>query len=349
MRTMRRVALLCAIGLTLASSASAIGTDAGVDIVNTATANFTIGGSPVTQDSNPETIRVAEILDVQVTLLTVTPNPNNEVTVAPSDTNQVLTFSITNTGNGPDTYDLTVLNGPNYNGSGNDTFDPTFVDIYFDDGTTPGVYDAGDTRYDPAVDDPTIAADTSITMHVLNNIDPGTVDGDLGDSQFTATSTAITLFPPASVAGDSVAGQGELGGDLVLGTSVGTGSEYGTYLVSTLGFDFQKSSSVTNPLGGTSPIPGATVTYTLLVEITGTGTATGVVITDNVPDNMTYVSPSIRVNGTLQTDAVDSPAVDDSDFDPVGGPTNNGAVTVDLGDLSTASGQQTITFQATID
>ena len=338
------------IGLSggLATNAWAVGTDAGTPIVNTATADFTVGGTPFTEDSNPETLLVAEFLDVDVSLLTVTANPNNEVTVAPGDTDQVLTFSLTNTGNGDDQYALTGLSA-GFNGSGNDTFDPTLIEIYFDDGTTPGVFDAGDTRYDPGVDDPILNADQAITLHVLNNIGAGVADGDLGDSQLTATSLSLSLFPGGSVAGDSVAAQGDGGGDLVLGTSEGADEDYGTYLVSALALDLIKSSSVLDPFGGSTSVPGATITYTITAQVTGTGTATGLIVTDDVPANTTYVAESMTLNAAAQTDAIDSPAVDDADFDPVGGPLNNGSIAIDLGDLTSVDGVQTITFQVLID
>lgn len=347
MKTKKRIALLGAGLLFWASGAQAVGTLAGTPIDNTATADFQVNGTPFTENSTTASITVAEFLDVDVTLLTVTANPNDEVTVAPGDSNQVLTFSITNTGNGSDQYALTGLSA-GFNGSGNDTFDPTLVDIYFDDGTTPGVFDPSDTRYDPGVDDPTIAADGSITVHVLNDIGAATVDGDLGDSQMTATSLALSLFGASPSAGDSVAGQGDGGGDLVLGSSVGEDAEYGTYLVSTLNLRFEKTSSVVDPFGGTTTMPGATVTYSIEVEVLGTQTATGLVISDDVPENTTYVASSMALNGTPQTDANDSPT-DEAFFDPVGGPTNNGSIAIDLGNLDATSGTQTISFDVTID
>ena len=289
MKMKRKIALLGAVGLLWATGAQAVGTGAGTPIDNTASADFQVNGTPFTENSTTASIVVAEFLDVDVTLLTVTANPNNEVTVAGGDTDQVLTFSVTNTGNGSDTYALTGLSS-GFNGSGNDDFDPTLVDIYFDDGATPGVWDPSDTRYDPGVDDPTIPADGSITLHVLNNIDdPGVVDGDTGDSQLTATSLALGLFPPSPAAGDSVTGQGDLGGDLVIGSSLGEDEDFGSYLVSALNLVFLKSSSILDPFGGSTAVPGATITYTITAEVQGGETATGLVITDNVPDNLTYV------------------------------------------------------------
>ncbi len=353
MKNARRIASrllgVFVIGLLFGPTAYAVGTGAGIDISNSATATFTVGGTPFTEDSPTEVIRVAEVLDVEVTLLTVTSNTNNQVTVGPGDHNQVLTFSVTNTGNGSDEYALSALSGPGFNGSGSDTFDPTIVDIYFDDGTTPGVFDVDDTRYDPGTDDPTIPADGFITIHLLNDVDLTVVDGELGDSQLTATSNDLALFPGGAVAGDSVVGAGDNTGDLVLGSTGAMADEYGTYLVSTLQFDFDKTSTVLNGFGNAEPIPGSTVTYTLTTEVTGSGTATGVLITDDVPANTTYVAESMTLNGVGQTDTLDPATIDDSNFDPVGGPLNNGSVTLDLGDLTPADSVQTITFQVTID
>lgn len=346
------LALANGISLFLSNAASAVGTEAGTTIVNTATADYQIGGIPFSETSNPETVVVAEILDVDVTLLTVTPNPGNAVAVVPGSTSQVLTFTLTNTGNGTDTYSLVGLSAPGINPSGSDTFDPTLVAIHFDDGTTPGVFDAGDTRYEPGVNDPTLAADQAITLHVLNDIGAGEIEGARGDSQLTAASLALSLFPAGPAAGDSLPGQGELGGDLVLGVAVGDDDAYGTYVVSSLALDFQKTSVViSDPIRGTSnplPIPGATLEYTLTVEVLGSATATDLVIADAIPANTTYVPGSMTLDAIALTDPVDPPT-DDARFDALGGAHGNGEVSIGLGDQTALAGRRTITFRVTID
>ncbi|HEY8121904.1 MAG TPA: hypothetical protein VII78_11350, partial [Myxococcota bacterium] len=103
------------------------------------------------------------------------------------------------------------------------------------------------------------------------------------------------------------------------------------------------SSVVLDPFGGTQPIPGATITYTLIVTATGVGFANTTVLTDAIPANTTYVAGSMTRNAAALTDASDSP-VDESDF----GVTTAGAITVGLGNLPAGGPPETITFQATI-
>ena len=55
------------------------------------------------------------------------------------------------------------------------------------------------------------------------------------------------------------------------------------------------------------------MTYRIAVDVSGSGTADALVVTDVIPADMTYVPGSIVLDGTPQTDA-DDPAVDGSDF-----------------------------------
>ncbi len=99
-----------------------------------------------------------------------------------------------------------------------------------------------------------------------------------------------------------------------------------------------KTASVTDQFGGTSPIPGATITYTILVEVTGSGTASAVTITDTIPAETDYTADSLMLNAAALTDA------DDGDAGKVVG----GVVTVELGDINGGDPDNTITFDVTI-
>jgi uncharacterized repeat protein (TIGR01451 family) len=90
-----------------------------------------------------------------------------------------------------------------------------------------------------------------------------------------------------------------------------------------------------------TPVPGATITYQIAISATGSGTAQGATFTDAVPSNTTYVAGSLQLNGNALSDAADTDA---GRFvvAPAG-------VAVTLGDLTSASGSQTIQFAVTID
>ena len=309
-----------------AQAAFAAGTAAGTDITNQATANYTVASTNYTENSNTTTTRVAEILNVDV----VWQDAGN-VTVIPGDTGRVLTFQVTNTGNGTDDYTLAGLST-----LGGDDFDPTLVGIYFDTNGN-GSYDAGtDAQYIAGTNDPLIPADGSITVFVLNDIPGGVVDGNLGNSQFTLTSNTGSGAP-----GTIIGGVGEGGTDAVVGTTGGSGSEIGTYEVSSVTVSLVKSVSVADPFGGTEPVPGAVLTYSVVVTVAGSGTALGVVITDPIPADTTYNAGTLTLNGGPLTDAGGDDAGDV-------GATTPGTVTVILSDLTAVSPAQSITFDMTI-
>ena len=117
---------------------------------------------------------------------------------------------------------------------------------------------------------------------------------------------------------------------------------FGEYLVGDIQLSAVKSQTVLDPFGGSQPLPGATVTYQVVVTATGSGAATGATFVDTIPAATTYVAGSITLNGAALTDAVDADA---GRFNAP--PTPN--VTVALGDLTSAAGPQTIVFSVTID
>lgn len=306
--------------------AHAVGTLAGTGITNQATATYTVGASNFSENSNVTTTTVAELLNV-----TVTWQDASNVNVGPGDTNQVLTFQVSNTGNGTDDYTLAGLSI-----LGGDDFDPTLVGIYFDTNGN-GSYDAGtDVQYVQGTNDPSIPADGSITVFVINDIPGGVSDGNLGNSQLTATSNTGSGAP-----GTIVAGAGEGGTDAVVGTTGGSGSGIGIYEVSSVTVSLIKSVSIADPFGGTEPFPGAVLTYSVVVTVAGSGTALGVVLTDPIPADTTYNAGTLTLNGGPLTDAGGDDAGDV-------GATTPGTVTVNLGDLTAASPAQTIAFDVTI-
>lgn len=326
-KTVSKVVAVLVIVFTSITSAHAAGTPVGTIIENTATVDFDLVGTPITLQSNTTTITVAERIDVVVTI------QSPQTLVAANDTNRALLFTVTNTGNGSETFGLaieSILAG--------DDFDPTpaATPIYFDtDGS--GDFNVGDQAYIPGTNDPVLAADASIDIFLVNDI-PGTVvNGDIGLSQLTATSLTGSGAP-----GTEFSGGGDAGVDAVVGTTGGEDADNGAYLVSDIAISVIKSQVVNDQFGGNQPIPGATVTYTITVEVTSAGTATSATISDPIPIFTTYVPGSITLNAAAISDATNADA---GEFDTTGVPT----VVVRLGDLTQGDGTQTVIFNVTID
>jgi uncharacterized repeat protein (TIGR01451 family) len=274
--------------------AMAIGTSAGTTISNIATATYTnAGGQPVSIPSNKVDLKVDEVLNVKV----ASTDPG-DVRTASGSTNQVLSFSVTNTGNGSEAFRLAPVNA-----IGGDSFDPATTSLVLDTNHN-NVYDPGvDTVYAAGSNDPVLAADASIRVFVLSTIPGTTTDGQRAQTDLTATAVTGTGAP-----GTVFAGAGDGGSDAIVGASTGVGRDKGFYIVSAATVAFVKSATVADPFGGTKSIPGSIITYTLLATVTGSGAVANLAVGDPVPATTTYVPGSLTLQGTALTDTADTDA-----------------------------------------
>lgn len=316
------LALGAAAGMLLfATGAMAAPTGAGTDITNQATAEYTVAATSYTATSQIITFKVAQIVNV-----TVTNMDGADIPVAPSDTGKATTFKVTNDGNGPDNFVLSADSVAGYN------FLPQFTSIVIDSNNN-GLNDAGDATYVPG-SAYLLNAGQSVTIFVLNSI-PAAVNGDdLGKTLLKAQSRDFNT----GAAGTVFTGFGVGGVDVVLGVLNGSTTAEGTYKVTGVKVNLFKSSVISDIYGGSSPIPGATVTYTIVAKITGTGTANGLKIIDQIPANTTYKFGSLKLNGAALTDGVDG---DKADASPT-------VITFNLGNVIGGSADQTVSFQVTI-
>ncbi len=323
---MRRASILC-LCILLGNPANAAGTAVGTVIENTANITYDLAGTPLALQSNTTSIVVAERINVTTTL------QSPQTLVAPNDLNRALLFTVTNIGNGDEAFALAIDSA-----IGGDDFDPNpAVPAIFFDSNSNGVFDAPDQAYVPGSNEPLLAPDASVNVFIVNDI-PGTAsNGQIGRSQLTATS--MTGSGPA---GTVFAGQGDGGVDAVIGTTTGSAAATGEYLVSEVLISVVKAQLVNDPNGGNQPIPGATITYTITVEVTSAGVATASTLRDAIPMFTPFVPASITLNGGAISDAVDGDA---GELDSSGPAT----VVVRLGDLTQADGIQTVVFQVTID
>ncbi len=314
---------LCA----MAPDAHALGTAAGTSIQSTAQVSYQIGGSTLSASSNTSTVTVAEILDTVITIASAT------VSADAGAAQQELVFTVTNTGNGTETFELVALSA----GVGSDDFDPELAvpAIYFDTDDS-GDFSAADTAYVPGTNDPTLAADASVRVLVLNSIPLSATDGSRGRSQLTARARTGFGDPGAVFAG------GDGGVEAVAGMTRAEATLFGEYLVQSFELTAVKSQTFQDQFGGTRPVPGARINYQIVVTPSGSGTAVGAMFTDLIPNDTTYVPGSLELNNAVLTDAGGND--DAGEYVTTPAP----QVRVNLGDLTSASGPQTIEFAVTI-
>lgn len=318
-------ALAAAVGVMMyATSAVAAPTNAGVTITNTATARYNVGATNYSVNASAAPFKVAQLVNVSVTNMDGGPVP-----AAAADTGKATSFQIKNEGNGPDSFVLSVNNL-----IAGDSFDPNFSSIVIDS-TGDGAYNAGDQTYAGA---PILLnAGQSITAFVLNDMPAAEANGNTGNTQLQAQSAVFN----SGVIGKAFPGQGVDGVDVVLAVVDGLSSGQGSYVISSVLVTLTKTSTIADPWGGAQPVPGATVTYTIVSQVSGSGTATGLRIVDPIPTNTTYKINSLKLNGAALTDASD---VDAGDV----GLTTANTVTVNLGNVAAGSAASSVSFQVTI-
>jgi uncharacterized repeat protein (TIGR01451 family) len=251
-------------------------------------------------NGNPLSVASNVVSTIVSQVASVTVAPDAAASANPGDT-VFYGHQVTNGGNGSDTINLTAVSG---NG---------WATVLYADNNGDGAFDAGDT---PLVD----------------------TDGDLvPDIGLLAADAVVNILAAVTVPPGTISGA--VDAMVVTGTSAVNGaiSDIATDTTTVQAPDVSVVKSVV-PAG--PQVPGATLTYTVVVTNNGTGDANGVQLVDSIPANTTYVGASITFNAAGMSDAADADAADHNI-------TNAGAITVNVGTL-TPTATATITFQVTI-
>lgn len=313
--------LIAAVLVLWPAVALAKGVGAGMLIENTASATYDAGDGPETLNSNTVTVKVDELLDVTVSSLDSGP-------IGTDPGSAVLTFEVTNKGNGPEAFVLTA--NPSIGGNDfNTTIDAIAVDT-----NENGVYDPG---IDQILTGPEttalLDAEGMVTVFVLVTV-PTTVvvreqtTVDLRADAVTGTGTPGTVFP----------GQGVDGSDAIVGAGGAVDTASGSLIVGITTVDLVKSAITVDPFGGTSAVPGSIITYTITASVLGSGSVSELVVSDAIPSGTTYRTGTLTLDTIPMTDA----AGDDA------GEGSTTGILVDLGIVSGGS-SHAVTFDVGID
>ncbi|OTG69505.1 hypothetical protein B9T25_02750 [Acinetobacter sp. ANC 4470] len=257
---------LVAGGAAFVSAAHAAAPTAGTNISNIASASYTDNnGASKTVTSNVVTTTVLQVASFTlVTDQSKTANANGQVS---------LSHTLTNTGNGSDTFNVGVVNNDTRD-STTDSYDFSGLNVYLD-ANKDGIPDS-----QTPVTSITLAAGESVNLIVQATTANNAVVNDLGKLTVSASSTVDTSVTAKNV--DSV--------KITNGAVI----------------SLVKSASVKNVDATQAGTTAREVEYSLAYQNTGNTTATDVTITDILPAGLTYVAGSATVNGTVLTDATDA-------------------------------------------
>jgi len=350
---------LCAASLLVLAGLAATpdyaaGTASGTSITNTVTVNFQVGSVAQTPVTASNTFTVDRKIN-----LTVAEVGSATTSVSPGQLAAVTTFTVTNLSNATLDFALTVAQQTGGAGahSNTDNFDVTGPLIYLDSNNN-GVYNPGTDTAVTYLDE--LAADTSKTVFVVADIPASRVTNDVAAVTLTATGKngGNVGSMGAALTNDSGTANTLLGVETVFADGAGATdaatdaafSAKDDYTVLAAALTAVKTSTViSDPFNGvTNPkmIPGAVVEYCIaLTNAAGSATATNVALSDVLPATTTFVSGTIKKDGTVNGAGVCSGGT--AVTDAVGYNSGTKTVSSAMSDLA-ANTKAALIFQVTI-
>jgi hypothetical protein len=333
MRLLASASVLAAAAVS-ASPAMAAGTVAGTTVTNSVTLDYKVGGIDQNQVTASDTFTV----DRKVSL-TVSEVGTTSTTVTPGQSAAVTSFSVSNASNAPLDFALSVTQptGGTAAHGGTDNFNVSGIKTYIDTNTN-GVYDPGTDAEITFLDQ--IPADQSRTVFVLADIPLGRATSDVAGVRLSATAAEANGIGTLGATVTQTTGANTAGVDTVFADTNANGNVArdgihfadDDYVILAASLTATKTSRVvSDPVNGTTNpkmIPGAVVEYCIAVaNSSGSATATGVNISDEVPAATTY-DPAfgIKLNGTVTGSVCNADGTS-------GGSYTNGIVSGSLTDL----------------
>lgn len=292
---------------------------AGTEIINTAILEYEIDGTPQSATSNTTIDKVDQVIDVDVVW-----NDAAAIIVASGESNKVLTFKVTNLGNGQDTFNLT------HEANASSAFAITNPRIYIDTNNN-GLFDISTDQIASSI---VLAADAFSTIFLVSDMPTGSYPaGSTSSNAIVAKST----IGGSGVPGTTYEGAGTGGVFAVDGIRGGVDKAWGVYEMGELGVKLTKSATPSS----SEVFIGTIVRYNIVVELQGNGSVNNLIIADAIPAGTTYVTGSLKLDGVSLTDASDS---DNGRFTGTG-------IEVDLGTAVQTTGNpfsKTISFEVRI-
>ena len=268
-------AVLMATGVTLSAYGATI---AGTEIRNLATVSYEdSAGNSFTAQSNEAIVTVAQVYSASIN--------STDTSVAASPGQPVdISYTLENTGNGPDTYDLSAIDGI----VGGDDIDADSI-VIFADLNNNGQADAGE----PAITDLTLTAGEIASIVVRAEVPSDALAGEELGVTLTAQAQEGTGSAVAASVSDLTANQGPDGLD---GTVESLITVTGGAVVGATKNAVHNSAA-------------AQIDYTITIQNNGNADALNVVLQDAIPANTNFVAGSAVASGLITSNSDILPAL----------------------------------------
>lgn len=306
-------------------------TQAGTTVTNSVLVDWQQAGVAQPSIAASASFQVAQLVKAALTWQDSAP------VLVPASTSGSLTFRLTNSGNGTDSFSFTTslpaTPAPN--------FVPANCKLYLDTDAS-ATFTTADVVYAPGMNDPSLSAGAHLDIFVNCAVPANTPDASLAQLDIDAASTTLTGVNQSQCESGACMSTTDptIGLWAVTDASGGKAQAQGEFQSASPGFNFPLTQSVSDGSGGQNVVSGSVVTYTLEVEPIGTTIAYDTQVTDPIPANTSYVPNSITLDGVALTDAADA------DLGYFNAASNQ--IEVQLGQREPTDPTQIITFKVTI-
>ncbi len=282
---LKKVKLFLFLFSVLSSLIHAKGTESGTVVQNSAQIIYRVGGMEHNLTTNTDSFLVDQVIDLEISW-----QDTAAVEVSAGEGNRVLTFLLSNLGNGEDQFTLT------YEHNSTDSFSPapTHPTLYADSNGN-GIFDLAE---DSQVSDINLTVDANITLFVVSDIpDVNYTSGDLSHDGILAVSQSSAT--PGADDQHAV--------DVVVRSD--SDRDQGAYVIRDYWLASHKSAVVYSDDNQTHT--GTRITYTIDLFIGGNAAGRSidhVVVSDTIPHGTVYLPSSLQLNDISLTDSLDADA-----------------------------------------
>jgi len=316
-------ALIAGAGLGLSGYAFSIGTDSGSTISNTATLSYTVNSTAV-----PSTSTQADFdVDTKVDLALV---DNSGTPTADAGANQVLTYSLTNTSNKTLYFKLTsTATSPVFTSttSGITVSANNVVQLLEDQTVNLSItVKVPDNAADNSTANFEVSAKVSDSAGDAITIPSGDKNSNLTGTEFIVLAEQTTDDGLSLANGDVRDGGFAVSSDITVNAPKLEATKTVTVKTSTIA-DTNSDTFTT-----TYAIPGATVTYTVVINSTGSKDAIGVTFTDDLATTAPDLDPTTIANITV-LDNTDSALTATTDYTIQNDGTDGNPISISLPDI----------------
>ncbi len=292
------------------------GTSAGTVINNIATLDFTIDDTKEQIQSNVASDTVAQLIDLHIDAL-----DTGDIKIKRGVITPPLSFQITNTGNGADSFEIS------YFLEASSDFEVRDIVLHVDSNNNK-IYD----NDDQAVDLIALNADENRLFFIVAQT--------LSDPKISKQQNQciISVKGRSNIGGSGERGKvhyskGIKGVDAVDGEDGGIAETKGTWsYISLKSLFIKQQSSVVNQFGNSEPVSGAIITYNMDISTPTKVTAKNVIFKNPIPKNTEYQKNSLKLNSKALTDRKDR---DIGYYD-----SKNNLIKVDIGCVLASKSQQ---------